>query len=553
MNIRVKLILVVLPIIVLAVVLAGMSSYFIASGAVNRVTTELLSFKSLELEKYAESQWNLLVESGMTDRPDMVEAASRGVESFGRTILTSDTEVVFAVDANGAPAMRTSTVNVLDAERERFLAAFKKGERGIVELPMDGTTRVAATFPFGPFGWQVFVTEQRAVFYRDVDKITRQTLYILAGAVVAAVVMLLFLVSVLTKPLTNVVGAMKRIIESNDLTEKVEVEYGDEIGKLSHTFNLMLGELDKAYKQIKHYAFDAVLAQKKETRIRNIFQKYVPKDVIDVYFKNPEEMLVGENRDLAVLFSDIRGFTTISESMQPDDLVNSLNRYFSSMVDIIMGKDGVIDKYIGDAIMAFFGAPARHEKDALNSVLSGLDMIDALEIFNQGQDKLGKPRFNIGVGINYGTVTVGNIGCDKKMDYTVIGDTVNLASRLEGQTKPYHQKMIIAENLYEKVKGEVPTRLIDAIAVKGKTKGVRIYTVKRALDDKEAEAWALHDSGMERYFARDFKGGLRDFETVSGLLGPEDFASQMMVERCAAYVANPPAADWDGVEVKHDK
>ncbi|MCX7025749.1 MAG: adenylate/guanylate cyclase domain-containing protein [Spirochaetes bacterium] len=553
MSIRIKLILVVLPIIIIAVVLAGMSSYFIASGAVNRVTTELLSFKSLELEKYAESQWNLLVESGMTDRPDMVEAASRGVESFGRTIVTSETEVVFATDASGALTIRTTAIEMGESERARIAESYKKGERGIIEIPIGGTMRVAATFPFGPFGWQVFVAEQKSVFFSDIEQITRQTTYILGASAVAAVIMLLFLVNLLTRPLMNVVGAMKKIIESNDLSEKVDVEYKDEIGKLSHTFNLMLGELDKAYKQIKRYAFDAVLAQKKETRIRNIFQKYVPRELIEQFFKNPEGMLVGENRDLAVLFSDIRGFTTISESMRPDDLVNSLNRYFTSMVDIIMAKNGIIDKYIGDAIMAFFGAPVRHDDDALNSLLAGLDMITALDDFNATQEKLGKPLFHIGVGINFGTVTVGNIGCEKKMDYTVIGDTVNLASRLEGQTKEYHQKLILAENLHELVKNEIPCRLIDSIAVKGKTKGVRIYTSKRSLGDRESEAWTLHNTAMDGYFKRDFTSGLAKFERVSSLLGPDDYASAMMVERCRAFVANPPPADWDGVEVKHEK
>ena len=133
-----------------------------------------------------------------------------------------------------------------------------------------------------------------------------------------------------------------------------------------------------------------MLAQKKEAKIRHIFQKFVPQELIDRFFQNPESMLVGENRKLAVLFSDIRSFTTISESMQPDDLVNSLNRYFGSMVDIIMNHNGIIDKYIGDAIMAFFGAPVRHDDDAVSSVLAAMEMTEALEVFNVGQRSLGQ-------------------------------------------------------------------------------------------------------------------------------------------------------------------
>ena len=249
------------------------------------------------------------------------------------------------------------------------------------------------------------------------------------------------------------------------------VEYHDEIGGLAQTFNLMVGELEKAYGQIKSFAFKAVLAQKREQKIRNIFQKYVPKDVIDRFFKNPESMLVGENRILSILFSDIRSFTTISERMTPDELVDSLNRYFNVMVDIIMAKGGIVDKYIGDAIMAFFGAPVKHEDDALQSVMAGLEMEEALAGFNARQKAAGKPEFQIGVGINYGEVTVGNIGTEKKMDYTVIGDMVNLASRLEGLTKQYHQRLIISETLHEKVKDAVPCRLLDSVAVKGKERG----------------------------------------------------------------------------------
>ena len=190
-------------------------------------------------------------------------------------------------------------------------------------------------------------------------------------------------------------------------------------------------------------------------------------------------MLVGENRILSVLFSDIRSFTSISEKMKPDDLVSELNDYFSVMVDIIMDRKGIVDKYIGDCIMAFFGAPKKHEDDALQSVLAGMDMLEALDGFNAGQEKRGKPPFHIGVGINYGVVTVGNMGTEKKMDYTVIGDAVNLASRLEGLTKHYHQPLIFSESLLSKVKDVMPWRFLDTVAVKGKKTGVKIFTAKK--------------------------------------------------------------------------
>ncbi len=202
-------------------------------------------------------------------------------------------------------------------------------------------------------------------------------------------------------------------------------------------------------------------------------------------------MLVGENRVLSVLFSDIRSFTTISEGMAPDDLVDSLNRYFNVMVDIIMARKGIVDKYIGDAIMAFFGAPVKHEDDALQSVKAGLEMDAGLADFNARQKAAGKPQWQIGVGINFGEVTVGNIGTEKKMDYTVIGDMVNLASRLEGLTKQYHQRIIISETLHDKVKDSVPCRLLDYVAVKGKKERVKNLLCKARVGAERARGLGL--------------------------------------------------------------
>jgi class 3 adenylate cyclase len=278
-------------------------------------------------------------------------------------------------------------------------------------------------------------------------------------------------------------------------------------------------------------------------------------------------MRVGENRALSILFSDIRGFTTISESMSPNDLVNSLNRYFSGQVDIIMNRNGIVDKYIGDAIMAFWGAPVYHDDDPLQSVLSGLDMIDSVKLFNEKQRELGKPEFHIGIGIGYGTVTVGNIGSERKMDYTVIGDMVNLASRMEGLTKTYHQEILISDSLYEalrKTSGasqgssavqlaqEIPTRLLDTVAVKGKTKGVKIYTVRRSLNAEEQRAWPIHNEGMELYYKRAFAQAASKFEEVISIL-PGDINAQSLLERCRTYADNPPPDNWDGVEVMKTK
>jgi len=314
----------------------------------------------------------------------------------------------------------------------------------------------------------------------------------------------------------------------------------------------MLEELGTAYEQIKRYAFDAVVAQKREMRIRNIFQLYVPKDVIEEVFVNPEKMLVGNNRYVSILFSDIRSFTTISEGMTPDALVNSLNRYFGIMVDVIMEHDGMVDKYIGDAIMAVFGAPVSHGNDALSSVISGLKMAEGLERFNREQISLGAPEFHIGVGINYGEVTVGNIGCDKKMNYTVIGDTVNLASRLEGLTKMYHQPILITESVVEKIDGTLPWRTVDKVAVKGKTLGVKIMTTRFSVEGTEAEAWKIHEEAVALYYKRNFAAAAERFERILQLL-PGDVIAEQYLDRARSHIKTPPPPQWDGVEIMTEK
>jgi adenylate cyclase len=547
MSIRWKIFLIVLPLIVATLGLTGGSSFFSTRNGITRIAKDFLGFKADELRKQAESQWSLLVQNNLTGEAEMVSAAKAAVEGYANSIIGSPTELIVAVGQDGAVAMSTDTVSLSAAEKSSLarLAQTKTTDL-IPAISIGGKERVAKGFWFDPFQWYILTTEDRAAFYSLVNQITVQTGIILLGAIGVGVILVLIFAGYLTRPLTRVASTMKSIISTNDLSQRVVVEYHDEIGQLAQTFNIMVGELEKAYRQIKQFAFKAVLAQKEEQKIKNIFQKYVPNAVINELSKNPDKMLIGDNRVVAVMFSDIRSFTSISERMNPDDLVSVLNSYFSVMVDIIMGRQGMVDKYIGDAIMAIFGAPLRHDDDGLQSVRAGMDMIDALDDWNVRQEKLGKPPFHIGIGINYGVVTVGNMGTDKKMDYTVIGDTVNLASRLEGLTKFYHQPLIFAESLHSKVKDVMPWRLLDTVAVKGKTRGVKIYTVKKTPSKPEKEAWALHNAGMDEYYRRNFSRALSLFRDVQRIL-PTDDPAGMLIQRSQGYLKNPPPPSWNGV------
>ncbi|MDR0562167.1 MAG: HAMP domain-containing protein [Spirochaetaceae bacterium] len=552
MKIRAKILFVVLPLLTVAVVMVGVASYLLAAASVTHLAVEFFDFMSEEITNYASGQWNLLVENKAVGNPFMEDAAKQAVENFSRSILRSDTQVIFALDTAGEIAMLVGPSSPTDPEREALSQYIRAESRQFITIKLGNITRVAYTIPFSTFSWQIFVTEERSKFYNRVEDIFKTSLGILIGTLLGGTLILLIMARYLTTPIEGVVKIIQQIIDSNDLNKRVPVFYKDEVGQLSITFNQMLGIISAAYEQMKQYAFDAAVAQKREMKIRNVFQLYVPKDVIDEVFVNPEKMLVGNNRDVSILFSDIRSFTTISESMAPDDLVNSLNRYFSIMVNIIMDRNGIVDKYIGDAIMAIFGAPISHKNDSLSSVTAGLEMMRSLEEFNKNQISLGAPEFRIGVGINYGVVTVGNIGCDKKMNYTVIGDAVNLASRLEGLTKKYKEPVLFAESVYEHVKNDIPCRMIDRVAVKGKTLGVPIFTARLSLTPKEQEIWKYHNEAAILYYEQRFQEALPYFEKALKIL-PEDLAAQRFEERCRVYIKNPPPADWDGVEIMHEK
>jgi len=551
-NIRPKIILSVLPLLIASLGITGAVSSLSARSGLTRIAMQFLGFKSQELNKYAENQWNLLVQNNLADQQEYVQVSKNAVASYAATLVRSRSEVIFGMNTGGNITFSTQDVDPEPDELARLAAMVDTAREGWIEFSLAGTSRVGDVFFYEPFGWSFFVSEEREAFYREVTQITLQSGIILGGAVAVSVILLLIFAGYLTRPIKRVVRTMRGIIEENDLSQRVAVEYRDEIGNLANTFNIMVSELEKAYQQIKGFAFKAVMAQRNEHKVRNIFQKYVPNDVIDTIFSNPESMLVGENRVLAILFSDIRSFTTISEGFMPDELVAALNRYFEIMVDIIMEHGGVIDKYIGDAIMAFFGAPVKHPDDALQSVFAALEMQEALKDFNRQQQADGRPAFITGIGINYGVVTVGNIGSEKKMDYTVIGDMVNLGSRLEGLTKPYKQDVIFSNSVYQKVKGELPCRLIDRVVVKGKTMGEKIFTAQKSLTDPEREAWADYHKGLKWYYGRDFKRAVRFFENCKKRI-PDDYLSQMFIERSRRYISSPPPEDWTGVEILTSK
>lgn len=555
MKIRTKIIAVVIPILFVTLGISGLWAYLSATSGITKIALDLLVNKVEVLEKEADKQWSYVEDLNYKENPEYVEVTKAGITLFAINMIKSKTEItelIFAFDKNINITMKTGEIILSNDEKTSLSELFSSQSKELQEFSIAGIERVGMGFYFEPFDWYYIVTEEKKTFYQDVERITWQTGILLLSSCALAFIVLFFIINSLIKPLIVLRDTMREIISSGNLDKRVPVEFHDETGQLAHTFNIMVDELEKAYNQIKSYAFKAVLAQKKESRIRNIFQKYVPQELIDRFYEHPEAMLVGDNRVLSVLFSDIRGFTTIAESMLPDEIVNSLNRYFTIMVDVIMNRKGIVDKYIGDAIMAFFGAPVKHEDDAYQSVLAAVEMIESLTSFNKEQQAAGKPPFRIGVGLNYGVVTVGNIGTEKKMEYTVIGDMVNLASRLESLTKFYKQPIIVSESIKRKAQKKLPFRLLDTVAVKGKKEGVKIFSTQRTLSSQEQEAWELNETAFTYFYNRDFKQAAHLFKKINDLVD-NDHPSELLFKRCKNLMENPPSKDWTGIKVMEIK
>ncbi len=226
--------------------------------------------------------------------------------------------------------------------------------------------------------------------------------------------------------------------------------------------------------------------------IRSTFSKFVAKDIVNELLENPESLkLGGEKKELTVFFSDIRGFTTMSESLSPENLVHLLNEYLSTMTDLVIAYRGTIDKYMGDAIMAFWGAPVKNEDHAYFACITALVQLEELKKLQDRWAEQGYPIIDIGIGLNSGDAVVGNMGSSHRMDYTVMGDTINLGSRLEGTNKQYGTRIIISEFTYAKVKDRIYARELDDIRVKGKNEPVKIFELLGLVNPADVDKFKM--------------------------------------------------------------
>ena len=287
-----------------------------------------------------------------------------------------------------------------------------------------------------------------------------------------------------------------------------------------------------------------------EKRLKSTMARYMDPGIADQLVASGAEVLGGQAVTATVLFSDIRSFTTITEQLGAQGTVALLNEYFELMVECIQREEGMLDKFIGDAIMAAFGIPVTHDDDADRAVRAAIAMMRALHAWNIGRASEGKPAVDIGIGLNTDTVVSGNIGSRKRMDFTIIGDGVNLASRLEGACKAYGAHILVSELTHQRLKATYTTREVDLVVVKGKSQPVAVYEVLDYHDDETfpglMEALRHFRAGLTLYRQRRFADAAASFRDVLAV-NPHDKPSALYVERCAQLLEEPPADGWDGV------
>jgi adenylate cyclase len=294
-----------------------------------------------------------------------------------------------------------------------------------------------------------------------------------------------------------------------------------------------------------------------EKRMKTTMYRYMTPGVADrVMALGEDALMVGERKDVTILFSDIRGYTTLTESLEASKVVDLLNQYFETMVEAVFNYEGTLDKFIGDALMAVFGAPLPVENHAWMAVQSALDMRRRLKEFNDRRYLELQPQIHVGIGISSGEVVSGNIGSQKRMDYTVIGDGVNLSSRLESVTKEYGCDIILSEYTYQHCRDKVWVRELDTIRVKGKHQAVKIYELlgqsNQALSDEEQRFLNIYEKGRLAYVKMDFDQAIANFAEAHQLR-PKDQAVNVHLHRAQGYQLNPPPPDWDGVHIMTTK
>lgn len=480
------------------------------------------------------------------NKPLIVEIASYGVETIkiGNETIPVDETGILTINyyGKGGSIKTVSAVDIID---------------GKVSLPEDAIVFIGATemgiadiraTPFDPVipGVEISATVVSNILKKD---------YLKYNAWVELIDILFIVLSTLILSLI-LIKANRTFICLSIFVGMLFLIYSLNIfifKKYCFNLSVIYSFISLSLCYLAYEAYRNIVIEKRSRFLKKAFSSYVSPELVNIIIKNPDKLrLGGERRIITILFSDIRGFTTISESLSPEKLVTLLNNYLDPMTKIVLKHEGMLDKYIGDAIMAVYNAPVDLKEHAREAVFTALEMLKELELLNKKFTEMGFPQINIGIGINTGEAITGNMGTETRFDYTAIGDTVNLSSRLEGLNKFYETKIIISESTFDAIenKGEIYIRELDLIRVKGKKEPVKIYEV---LEENSSLIPVIKDFEKALNFYRNclFEEALKIFSYIHREFN--DRISFIYEERCKNYLLNPPASDWDRVYTAKEK
>jgi len=413
-------------------------------------------------------------------------------------------------------------------------AAFRQ-TAAINEVDLDNELFLAMRFPILPGireeagGFIILKSYSREIQFLSRLRIT----FLIVGGIILFVALGIsfLLAKSITRPVKQLARAAK-IIGTGDLDTKVHIQTGDEMENLGQAFN------------------DMVKGLREREFIKRTFERYVSPTVAAEIIRNPEMLrLGGHKKKVTIFFTDIGDFSTMSEKFSPEEVVTHLNEYFQGMSNAILDFDGTINQFLGDAIFAYWGAPIDQDDHALRACRAALRCLEFLRKLEAKWVAEGQPARTYRFGINTGEVVVGNVGSSSRLKYTLIGDDVNLASRLEEANKYYGTQIFISEETYLLTRDQLVAREIDIIRVVGRSKPVKVYELiaeKGGLDPNKARSLQHFEAGLKAYRGREWQAAASCFEQVLDLV-PEDIPSKVYIQRCNEYRKMPPSNGWNGV------
>jgi adenylate cyclase len=464
------------------------------------------------------------------------------IDKTSKIIADSDMDETFTYDKdNNANIKTVQTLN--DKSLGMALDEFKNGVKSkdlpdnIFNLSTPNNDYIVSVSDFPSslgLAWQIVSLTPSAVFTADAFAIQRNSVYLALVILLLAVIVVYFQAQKFSEPIVNLAEEAKKI-QSLELDNLIFLNSNiTEIHDLTNTMH------------------------ESQKNLLN-FSKYVPKGLVKQFIENKKEVsLGGETHEVTLMFTDVANFTTVSEGLAPQDLMLHLSEYFEELTTIILDNRGTVDKFIGDAIMVFWGAPVLNPNQTIDACRSALLCHQALKNMNGFWKEIGKPPLVTRFGINYGHAVIGNVGSSERMNYTAIGDAVNLSARLEGTNKMYGTNIIISDSAYARLDSSFIVRPLDIVAVKGKEKGTKIFELVGRVGDEQIypvsdatlkfceEFTNAFDLYIEQKWAK-AKKAFEALEVLNKETKHPDHAIAMYIERCKNFINNPPGDDWDGV------